>query len=65
MVSDTIGQFNDIQERAPLDTRVAYARDLFECVDVESRELKAVGVLNVTTDQGVSRSDSVYEWLRR
>jgi hypothetical protein len=39
--------------------------DLFERVDVDSRELKAVAVWNMTTDQGVNRSDAVSEWLRR
>jgi hypothetical protein len=52
-------------ERAPLDTRVATVRDLFERVDVDSRELKAVAVWNVTTDRGVNRLDAVSEWLRR
>jgi len=49
----------------PLETRVATVRDLFERVDVDSRELKAVAVWNMTTDQGVNRSDAVREWLRR
>ena len=65
MVDDTIAQFEGILERAPLDTRVATVRDLFESVDVDSRELKAVAVWNMTTDQGVNRSDAVSEWLRR
>ena len=47
------------------DRRVATVRDLFERVDVDSRELKAVAVWNMTTDQGVNRSDAVSEWLRR
>jgi hypothetical protein len=59
MVGDTIAQFEGILERAPLDTRVATVRDLFERVDVDSRELKAVTVWNVTTEQGVNRSDAV------
>jgi hypothetical protein len=41
------------------------ARDLFERVDVDSRELKAVAVWNVTTHQGVKGSVAVSEWLRR
>lgn len=65
MVDDTIERFNGILERAPLDTRIACVRDLFDRVDVDSRELKAVAVWNVTTDQGVNRSDAVREWLRR
>jgi len=52
MVDDTIAQFEGILERAPLETRVATVRDLFERVDVDSRELKAVAVWNLTTDQG-------------
>jgi hypothetical protein len=65
MVNDTIAQFDGSLERAPLDIRIATVRDLFERVDVDSRELKAVAVWNVTTDQGVNRSDAVSEWLRR
>ena len=40
MVDDTLAQFEGILERAPLDTRVASVRDLFERVDVNSRELR-------------------------
>jgi hypothetical protein len=65
LVNETIAQFEGILERAPLDTRVATVRDLFERVDVDSRELKAVAVWNMTTDQGVNRSDAVSVWLRR
>ncbi len=50
LVDDTIAQFEGILERAPLETRVATVRDLFERVDVDSRELKAVAVWNMTTD---------------
>jgi hypothetical protein len=52
-------------ERAPLETRVATVRDLSERIDVDSRELKAGAVWNMTTDLGVNRSDAVREWLRR
>jgi hypothetical protein len=55
LVDETIAQFEGILERAPLDTMVATVRDLFERVDVDSRELKAVAVWNMTTDQGVNR----------
>lgn len=65
LVDDTLAQFEGVLERAPLETRVATVRDLFERVDVDSRELKAVAVWNMTTDQGVNRSDAVSEWLRR
>ena len=40
-------------------------RDLFERVDVDSRELKAVAVWIMTTGQRVNRSDAVSGWLRR
>jgi hypothetical protein len=48
-----------------LATRVAWVRDLFERIDVDSRDEKAVAVWRAATDEGVNRSDSVYEWLRR
>jgi hypothetical protein len=40
-------------------------RDLFERVDVDSRELAAVAIWNATTENGVNRSNAVSEWLRR
>jgi hypothetical protein len=53
----------DMRLRA--EHRGATVRDLFERVDVESRELKAVAIWNMTTGEGVNRSDAVSEWLRR
>jgi hypothetical protein len=44
---------------------VAWVRGLFERIDVDSREEKAVAVWKTSTDEGVNQSDSVYEWLRR
>jgi hypothetical protein len=64
-VNKTIGEFNGILEGAPLDTKVGWVRDLFERVDVDSRELNAVAVWNATTAPGVNRSDAISEWLRR
>jgi hypothetical protein len=55
-VGETIEQFNGIVERAPLDARVAWVQDLFERVDVDSRELKAVVVWKATTEHSVKRS---------
>ncbi len=52
-------------EHAGLNTRVAWVRDLFERIDVDSREEHAVAVWKATDDEGDSRSDSVTEWLRR
>jgi hypothetical protein len=57
--------WNGILDHAPLATRVAWVRDLFERIDVDSRDEKAVAVWRAATDEGVNRSDSVYEWLRR
>jgi hypothetical protein len=56
---------NGILDHAPLATRVAWVRDLFDRIDVDSRDEKAVAVWRAATDEGVNRSDSVYEWLRR
>ena len=56
---------NGILDHAPLATRVAWVRDLFERIDVDSRDEKAVAVWRAATDEGVNRSDPVYEWLRR
>ena len=56
---------NGILDHAPLATRVAWVRDLFERIDVDSRDEKAVAVWRAATDEVFSRSDSVYEWLRR
>jgi hypothetical protein len=39
--------------------------DLFERIDVDSREQRAVAVWKAASDAGVNRSDSVTEWLRR
>ena len=62
LVRQRIDDMNGILDHAPLATRV---RDLFERVDVDSRDEKAVAVWRAATDEGVNRSDSVYEWLRR
>ncbi len=45
--------------------RVAWVRDLFAQIDVDSREGKAVAIWKSATDHGASRSDSVSSWLRR
>ncbi|MFL5771067.1 MAG: hypothetical protein ACJ765_13425 [Chloroflexota bacterium] len=56
---------NGILDDAPLATRVAWVRDLFDPIDVDSRAEKAVAVWRPATDERVNRSRSVYEWLRR
>ena len=65
LVRQTIDGMNGILDHAPLATRVAWVRDLFERIDVDSRDEKAVAVWRAATDEGVNRSDFVYEWLRR
>lgn len=65
LVRQTIDDMNGILDHAPLATRVAWVRDLFERIDVDSRDEKAVAVWRAATDEGGNRSDSVYEWLRR
>jgi hypothetical protein len=56
---------NGILDHAPLATRVAWVRDLFDRIDVDGRDENAIAVWRAATDEGVNRSDSVYEWLRR
>ena len=58
-VRETIDDMNGILDHAPLATRVAWVRDLFERIDVDSRVEKAVAVWRAATDEGVNRSDSV------
>lgn len=65
VVRQTIDEMTGILENAPLDTRVAWVRDLFERIDVDSRESHAVAVWKAATAEGVNRLDSVSEWLRR
>ena len=65
LVRPTIDDMNGILDHAPLATRVEWVRDLFERIDVDSRDEKAVAVWRAATDEGVNRSDSVYEWIRR
>lgn len=56
-----------ILEHAALDTRVAWVRDLFDRIDVDSRAGEAAAVWRTggTEVGGVSRSTVVSEWLRR
>ena len=44
LVLQTIDDMNGILDHAPLATRVAWVRDLFERIDVDSRDEKAVAV---------------------
>ncbi len=65
LIRESIDQMSGLLEHAGLDTRVARVRDLFERIDVDSREERAVAVWKAANDDGVSRSNSVTEWLRR
>ncbi len=56
LVRQTIDEMTGILEHAPLDTRVAWVRDLFQRIDVDSRESHAVAVWKAATDIGVNRS---------
>lgn len=64
-IRETIDEMSGLIQHAGLDTRVAWVRDLFERIDVDSREEHAVAVWKATNAEGVNRSDSVTEWLRR
>ena len=65
LIRDTIEETAALLDHAALDTRVAWVRDLFERIDVDSREEHAVAVWKAPTDEGVDRFDSVGSWLRR
>ncbi len=66
LIRDTIAEMSGLLEHAALDTRVAWVRDLFDRIDVDSREERAVAVWRSPSDEaGVNRLDSVSGWLRR
>lgn len=65
LVQELIDQMTGLVEHAPLETRVARVRDLFERIDVDGAEQRAVACWKAPTDQGVDRLESVTEWLRR
>jgi len=58
-VQQTMDEMTGLVEHALMDIRVAWVRDLFERVTVDGREEHVVAIWNVTTDQGVNRSDAV------
>ncbi len=65
LVRDTIDDMTGLLEHAALDTRVAWVRDLFERIDVDGSEEKAVAAWKAPTGEDVTRLDSVSGWLRR
>jgi hypothetical protein len=54
-----------VTEGPAIAVDAALVTELHERIDVDSRDEKAVAVWRAATDEGVNRSDSVYEWLRR
>jgi hypothetical protein len=60
-----IDQMTGLLDRAPLETRVAWVRDLFERIDVDGVQQRAVARWKAPTDRDVDRLESVTEWLRR
>jgi hypothetical protein len=56
LVQQTIDDMNGILDHAPSATQVAWMRDLFDRIDVDSRDEKAVAIWMAVTDEGVNRS---------
>jgi hypothetical protein len=65
LIQELIDQMSGLLDHAPLETRVAWVRDLFERIDVDGVEQRAVARWKAPTDQDVDRLESVTEWLRR
>jgi hypothetical protein len=65
LIQELIDQMTGLLDHAPLETRVAWVRDLFERIDVNGVEQRAVARWKAPTDQDVDRLESVTEWLRR
>lgn len=52
LIRDTIEEMSGLLDHAALDTRVARVRDLFDRIDVDSREEHAVAVTGPTRPAG-------------
>jgi hypothetical protein len=65
LIRELIDQMTGLLDQAPLETRVARVRDLFERIDVDGVQQRAVARWRAPTDQDVDRLESVTEWLRR
>jgi hypothetical protein len=65
LIQELIDQMTGLLDHAPLETRVAWVRDLFERIDVDGVQQRAVARWKAPTDQDVDRLESVTEWLRR
>ena len=64
-IQELIDQMSGLLDHAPLETRVAWVRDLFERIEVDGVEQRAVARWQAPTGQDVDRLESVTEWLRR
>jgi hypothetical protein len=65
LIQEVIDQMTGLLDHAPLETRVAWVRDLFEGIDVDGVQQRAIVRWKAPTDQDVDRLESVTEWLRR
>ena len=65
LIQELIDQMTGHLDHAPLETRVAWIRDLFEGIDVDGVQQRAVARWKAPTDQDVDRLESVTECLRR
>lgn len=65
LIQELIDQMTGLLDHAPFETRVAWVRDLFERIDVDGVQQRAVPRWKAPTDQDVDRLESVTEWLRR
>src|SRR5918992_1374370 len=64
-IQELIDQMSGLLDHAPLETRFAWVRDLFERIEVDGVEQRAVARWQAPTGQDVDRLESVTEWLRR
>ena len=60
-MQELLDQMSGLIEHAPLATRVAWVRDLFEHVEVDGVEQRSVACRKAPTDQDVGRLESVTE----
>ena len=65
LVRQTIDEMTGILEHAPLDTRVAWVRDLFERIDVDSRESRLSRSGRPRPTKVLTGRIQYSEWLRR
>ena len=65
LVQELLDQMSGLIEHASLETRAAWVRDLFEQVEVDGVEQRAVARGKAPTGQDVGQLESVTGWLRR